>query len=569
MTNRRILALWFPRLGAERVLRADRGLLDVPVAVVRETANLQTLCSLSLAAEAAGLRAGQPLRDARAMCPALITRAADPRGEAATLRALRRWAGQFSPWVAEEPPAALVVDLTGCAHLFGGEVPLLAQVEQDCADLGLSLQAGIADTLGAAWALSRFGGRNGGANGGAGGTAAQRSGDAIDQEARATRSRAVKRRNWERGGAAPSIHQAGAAADAARIAPPGRTRAAIAPLPMAALRLNAEDVAALHRLGLRRVEDLAGQPRAAIARRFGRAVVQRLDQALGLEPEPVSPAAAETRFALRLGLPDPIGLTDDVTAAIDLLLPRLSARLERAGRGARRVRLQAFRCDHEFRSIEVGLARPSFDPARIRPLLLLKLDQIDAGPGIDALRIEAYVTEPVHARQHKGQLEVTADVTSRTAGSTAMDDLIGRLGARVGMEAITRLHPADSHIPEKSAQVLAAAWSAPAPDWPASPVPRPAVIWRPEPVTVPAAPSPGGARPGPPAAFRWRRRARACVAATGPERIAPEWWLDDPAWRSGVRDYWHVVTGDGERLWLYYAHGGEMSGGWFCQGSFK
>jgi protein ImuB len=145
---------------------------------------------------------------------------------------------------------------------------------------------------------------------------------------------------------------------------------------------------------------------------------------------------------------------------------------------------------------------------------------------------------------------------------TAMDDLIGKLGARLGTEAVIRLHPADSHIPEKSAQVLSAAWSAPAaPPWPEPRAPRPLVVFRPESVAAPEVPHL-------PARFRWRRRDLAVVSATGPERIAPEWWLDDPAWRSGARDYWHVVTDAGEALWLFYAHGAEVSGGWFCQGRF-
>ena len=71
-----------------------------------------------------------------------------------------------------------------------------------------------------------------------------------------------------------------------------------------------------------------------------------------------------------------------------------------------------------------------------------------------------------------------------------------------------------------------------------------------------------------PARFRWRGRTHATAAATGPERIAPEWWLDEPDWRSGVRDYWRVTTAAGDRLWLYYAHGNLMSSGWFCHGRF-
>ncbi len=554
MADKRILSLWFPRLGAERLLRRDPALALVPFAVVRDRNNMQQLDSLSAEAEAAGLRPGQPLRDAQAMCPALVTRLANEQAERDFLIRLRRWAGKYSPWVSDQPPASLLIDLTGSAHLFGGEEMLLETVQDDCARLGLTVCGGIADTVGAAWALARYAGQP---------AQAGRSGDAIDQEARATRARAVKRRNWERGGPPPPAHTARPLRNAPpRIAPPGRTRSAIAPLPVAALRLPGDAVTALTRLGLRQVGDLAGMPRAALGRRFGADVLLRLDQALGVTAEPLSPARPETRFAVRLGLPEPIGLESDILAALDRLLPALTDRLRRKGRGARRVRLQMFRTDRTMQQIEAGLARASADPDRIRPLLAMQLGDVDAGFGFDMLRLEAPVSEPLHPHQHKGQLAATRQATDRAADRTgALDDLISRLGARIGLDTITRLHPAESHIPEKTAKMLAAAWSEPEHDWPDPPAPRPLLLWRPEPVHARASPTL-------PLAFRWRRRDFATLRATGPERISPEWWLDDADWRSGVRDYWQVVTGSGERLWLFYAHGGALSPGWFCHGAF-
>jgi len=553
MPARRILSLWFPRLGAERLLRRSGDLPPRPFAVVADAGNMQVLASLNDLAEAEGLRPGQPLRDACAICPSLATAFRNPQAEAQFLTALRRWAGRFSPWVSEEPPDGLMIDLTGAAHLYGGEAGVLAAVAGDCARLGLTVQAGIADTPGAAWALARHAGRE---------AAAARSGDAIDQEARATRSRAA-RRHWTKGGTGGALPPALPPQPVARIAPPGHTRAALAPLPLAALRIDADTVAGLARLGLRRIGDVMGMPRAGLARRFGADLVRRLDQALGVEPEPLSPARPPLHFAVRLSLPDPIGLAEDIMAGIDRLLPALSGRLAAAGRGARRLRLQLWRSDHTMQAIEIGLARPTAEAERIRPLLMLKMGEVDPGFGIDAIRIEAHVTEPVHARQVAGQIAATEAVARRggAGADTAMEDLIGRLGTRLGLEAITRLHPADSHIPEKAATVMAAAWSAPHDRWPAPPVPRPVVTFRPEPVAAPDDPMP-------PARFRWRRRDFVTVAATGPERIAPEWWLDDPDWRSGPRDYWRVETATGERLWLFYAHGGAVPGGWSMAGDF-
>ncbi|WP_141703027.1 Y-family DNA polymerase, partial [Cereibacter johrii] len=159
MARRRILSLWFPRLGAERLLRRRNDTLPPPFAVVGDRQGAQVLVSVSAEAEALGLGPGQGLRDATAICPHLMTASEDPASEAAFLAALRRWAGKFSPWVAEEPPAGLMINLTGCAHLFGGEEEVLGVVEADCAGLGLTVRAAVADTPGAAWALARHAGR--------------------------------------------------------------------------------------------------------------------------------------------------------------------------------------------------------------------------------------------------------------------------------------------------------------------------------------------------------------------------------------------------------------------------
>ena len=537
-------------MGAERLLRQARVTEEQPFAVVQDTGKTQVISSLSVSAEGWGLSHGQPLRDALAMCPDLITRLQNRQLEARFLVSLRRWASKFSPWVAEEIPNALVIDLTGCAHLFGGELGVIQQVELDCLNLGLSVHIGMADTRGAAWALARYVGQPLGLS---------RTGDAIDQEAPATRSRAGKRRNWERGGQPPRLQSS--QGGFARIAAPGFTQQALAPLPVAALRLEDHVITSLNRLGLRRVENLMDQPRAAIARRFGKGTIYRMDQALGVAPEPISPAKQSLHLACRLTLPEPIGLIEDMLAALDKLLPRLAASLTAKGRGVRRLRLEAYRTDQTMQSVEVGLARPSADMALIRQLLIIKLEDIKVEFGIDVLRVVAAQTEPIYAHQHKGKIKAGPAVAARLSQNTELDDLIGKLGARIGLEAITRLHPGDSHIPEKASQVLAAAWSMPQMDWPIVLRARPLIYFQPEPIVAAEVPKV-------PLHFKWRGQSHELQSAQGPERIAPEWWLAERAWRSGTRDYWLVVTKSGDRLWLYFAHGGAISGGWFCHGRF-
>ncbi len=517
---------------------------------MEERSNMQVISTLTAAAEREGLSVGQPLRDAHAMCAHLRSRSRNVQAEAAFLTALRRWAGQFSPWISEAPPQGLAADMTGCAHLFGGEAALIALIEAECAAMGLSVELGLADTLGAAWALARYAGAE---------ATSDRSGDAIDQEAPATRSRAVKRRHWTRGGAAPQ--KLDLPRGTGRIAAPGQTYAVLSGLPVAALRLEPDVTAQLNRLGLRRIGDLLGQPRASLARRFGKGLVLRLDQAMGSAPEPVSPARVPDHFAVRLTLPEPIGLMEDLVAGVARMLPRLCAKLEARGMGARSLRLEAHRSDQAAEGAVLTLARPSRDPARILPLLEMKLEGIDAGYGIDMLRLEVVQAEPLHARSPAGHRQAVAAARTRLQEGAALEDLCGRLGARIGLEAITRRHPADSHIPEKTATVQAAAWSVPAADWPVPALPRPLLLWPPELVAAPE-------HAQPPARFRWRGRDWDLALATGPERIAPEWWLDNPEWRSGTRDYWVVTTAAGSRLWLFFAHGAGLSSGWFCQGSF-
>lgn len=544
MKPRRILSLWFPRLAAERLIRLEPSLGEVPLAVAARTGSADHLASLSQAASEAGLSRGMGLADARAICPDLVTRSANPHHEAAFLAALQRWAGRFSPWVATEGGEALIVDITGCAHLFGGEEGMAAELETDCANFRLTQRIGIADTPGAAWAVARYAGQ---------GASAARSGDAVDQEARATRSRAAKRSKWNRVART-------APATVPRIVPPGQTRAALAPLPIAALRLTDDSHTTLTRLGLHTIGDIARLPRGALARRIGLDALRRLDQAQGAEPEPVSPARPPSHFACRLSLPDPIGLEEDLLAGIDRLLTPLCEALQTKARAARRLRLTAFRADGSWQSVEIGLARPAQEAAHIRPLLALKIKDIDAGYGIDTLRLHAHVTEPYNPTQHRGHFEAAAEARAKAdaGGGEDFESLLSRLGARIGLEAMTRYAPAESHIPEKAATVMAAAYSKPVESWPEPATARPLTMFPPEFVTPL-----DDARP--PQSFRWRRREFRRRSATGPERIAPEWWLDDPAWRSGPRDYWRVETQTGERLWLFEARG---TGGWFAQGNF-
>ncbi len=487
--TRRVLSLWFPRLASDRVLRARPA--EAPFALILDQNNAKWLYCLNKAAEARGLSRGMSCSDALVYCPDLITRPADPRADRRFLLMLCRWAMRYCPWVGIEGRDGLVLDITGSAHLIGGEEELVDDLKHRLGRSGLTAEIGLANTRGAAWGLARHGGGIAG------------SGDMLETLGR---------------------------------------------LPVEALRLETEVTTVLQRLGLRSIADFARIPRATLARRFGPVSLMRLDQTLGNQPEEISPLASPPHYGVRMTLPEPIGLTADVIAGTSRLLRRLCTKLDAREAGARVLCLTLRRVDQENRQVELRLARPSRDPSGILPLFERGVGEVDAGYGIDRMRLEAVRVEPLPARQ--------ISHTSNCAHRDGLDDLITRLGIRIGLENILRFLPADSHIPERGFSIASAAYSRAERGW-SGLRPRPILLFPPEPIA--------GIGSTPPARFRWRRMALTVGRATGPERIAPEWWLIDDAWRTGVRDYWKVETMQGRRLWLYHT---PRCPGWFVHGEF-
>jgi protein ImuB len=509
--RRRIISVALPWLAAEHRLRVEgQPGLEAPFGVVERAAGTLRLAGVNRAGSAAGLGAGMGLSDARAVCPGLLTRPAAPERLAGFLGALARWAERFSPLVGQDLGPALALDATGVAHLFGGEQAMLRALVAALGEHGLTGRAAIADTKGAAWALAHHGGA------------------------------------------------------VTAVAPPGQTRQAIGDLPVAALRIEPEMAQALAGVGLATIEPLTRMPRGALARRFGIEAMRRLDQALGAEPEPIAPEARLPVFSARLTLPEPVGLVADVMAGLELLLERLCGQLETHQMGARRLQLTMRRVDGADQRAEIRLARPGRNPMRLRELFAPKLAEIEAGFGIDALRLAAPEVEPLKPAQLSQRHRETE--AARLAG------LVSALGNRIGFENVVRFLPADSHAPERAVTMAAAAYSEPE-RWPRTGPPRPIILFAPEPLRCPEDPPQAtGAGAGaslPPPAFLWRAQRLTTLRAHGPERLSPEWWLDNPAWRAGMRDYWRVETEQGPRLWLFHtpAHG-RAAPAWHAHGCF-
>ena len=320
----------------------------MPFALTWQQNNTDRLYCLNQAAEQEGLDRGMGLADARALCPTLQTMPADREADHRFLLLLARWAGRYCPWVGLEGEDGLVMDVTGSTHLFGGELALLERLEDRLEHAGLSVQLGLAETRGGAWALAHFG---------------------ADRPL------------------------------ADRVVAPGNSLAVLGALPITALRLEEKIVTGLLRLGVRTIEDLYALPRATLTRRFGLGPLMRLDQALGHREEAISPLSEPTHYGVRMSLPDPIGLADDVMAVAGKLLERLCGKLEQHGVGARLLQLTMRRLDQAASQVELRLARPMREAERILPLFERGVGEVDAGFGIDMVRLEAVVVEPMAEEQ--------------------------------------------------------------------------------------------------------------------------------------------------------------------------
>ena len=467
----------------------------VPFALVERTTRGLVLSGVNAPARALGLRRGQAHADARAIAPQLQSAPAEPERDAAALNRLALWAERFSPCVAIDPLTAglegLFLDMTGGAHLFGGETSLLGEIEARLQGAGIPARAAIADAPGAAWAMARF--------------------------------------------------------SRERIAPEGRAGEALASLPVEALRLGEGTQTLLRRFGLKRIGDLCGLPRAGLARRFrgeeGIALVRRLDQALGQSSEPLEPVRPVPLYRAWRVFPEPLIDMEGVGFALPPLVEALAAQLDRDGKGARRLVLTAFRVDGRTTAIEAGLSIPAARPAHLLRLLKERgLERLDLGFGADALMLSADKAEAASSRQ--------ADLGHEPAraGEDALAALIDRIEARLGEG--TALAPAlrDSHIPERSE-----AWRKASPDGLAVKPDggggaRPLFLFDPpEPIEA-LAELPDSA----PARFVWRRATRRVLRAEGPERLSPDWWRPPTAPRPDrTRDYYRVEDEDGRRYWLY------------------
>ncbi|MDB5506930.1 MAG: hypothetical protein JWR75_1568 [Devosia sp.] len=498
------------------------------------------LAALDPAASAAGLFVGQSLADARALVPNLAVREIDRAFLDRKFADFADWHSNASPLVAALPDQAawgdLILDITGVAHLFGGEAAMLETVISRLSRQGFTVAGSVADSVGAAWALAHY---------------------------------------------APGTIEDGDAATA------------LAELPVAALRLDEHEITALLQLGLKRIGQLYGRDRKALQARFGVRLVNRLDQALGRVEERITPRLplidlfAEQRFA------EPVGLIDDVLMCTADLAVRLAHTLELKNLGAQTFHLFLYRVDHQVMTLSINASRATRDSGHIARLFANRAERLageyDAGFGIDCIRLAASSLTETAA------LQLGAFGTSEA--SADLDRLYDRMTSRLGPLAVVHSRFVDTHIPERAVRLEPVIARTPpiAVTPPDAAQLRPLrLLPAPEPIEVIAA-----VPDGPPATMIWRRITYRFAKASGPERIEAEWWrsgrkldvLDPPRTRSAVidpkttlhlpkleafeaeatlRDYYVAEDDGGRRFWIFRRglYGANATPGWFMHGIF-
>lgn len=462
------------------------------------------LTGMDVRAAALGIKLSMSLADARAICPDLYAVEAEPEEDMRALDAIAAWCERFTPIVVVNAPGGLFLDVTGCGHLFGDEAELRDQLAARLATQGFSGSIALAPTPGAAWAFARYG---------------------------------------------------------AGVQTIPDLTAALAPLPVEALRLDEAAASLLRRLGLKTIGQVTEAPRASFAARAGERALLRLDQALGRAPEALAPRRPPPPlFATRRFL-EPIFSVEAMLSVTQALCEDVIKKLEARGAGARQLHLHLFGVDGGDRLISIGVSCPE---RALKPLMRLfreKLDRaadgLNAEFGIEAARLDV-------AQLTRIELEDGAFLDA-PADERSVASVVDVISTRLGPKAVLRGGQGDTHNPEK-ASVWRAALRA-APEGAKIDAPKDGVMRRP--LTLFASPQPvetlAAVPDGPPIRFRWRRVLREIVCAEGPERISGDWLRE-----GGVRDYYRVEDRQGQRYWIYRDghYGGARAPRWFVHGLF-
>ncbi len=425
----RWISIWFPYWKTDELARRFPQTRVQSVVVYARVKGRMIITGSNAIAREAGIQQDMLLADARAMVSDLQTIQDKPALLDQVLTQLANWCIRFSPFVALDLPDGIWIDASGCAHLWGGELAYIKDIHIRMRALGYQTRITIADTMGAAWAQSRYGG------------------------------------------------------EALTIIPIGQHAAYLAGLPPAALRLEERVVEKLNRLGLFQIRDLLNMPMASLRRRLGEDSIRCLQQALGYRHIAVQPIQLPVEWTERLPCLDPVTHAKGIEYAIDVLLKRITKRLADVGKGIRQVQIQAYRVDRKMETMMVQVLEATNQADYIFKLFELKIPLCSPGPGIETFVLDVLST---------GEM-ITAQPSILTGEQRdhqkAMHMLMDRLTTKIGIDRVFHFQPKPIHWPEHSLQKVHGAIDMATESWPQQTT-RPAVLLNPpQPIQV-AAPIP-------------------------------------------------------------------------------
>lgn len=399
------MAIWFRHLLTDGLALRRPDLKGLPFVLVAPVKNKIIVTASSAPAEQQGVFAGVAAADARAAVAGLMVINDTPGKAAKLLRLLGLWCIRYTPVVAIDLPDGLILNLSGCAHLWIDERGYLKEIVLKLRNAGFDARAAIADTPGAAWAISRF------------------------------------------GKTSPIVES-------------GLQIQALAALPPAALRLEPDVLERLHKLGFRTIGNLISIPASVLRRRFGNMLLLRMDQALGKKEEELVPLVPPVPYVERLPSLEPIRTALGIEIAIEKLLSALCIRLKTEGKGLRKAVLKCHRIDG--RKVQIGITtnRGSQNLQHLHKLFKLQIAKIEPALGIDLFVLEALKIVDVDTVQEQLWAE------TKGLEDAALAELLDRVAGKIGAAAIGRYLPAEHYWPEKSVKLAVSLQEEPGTTWP-------------------------------------------------------------------------------------------------------
>lgn len=387
--QKRFISIWFRHLRTDWFARRNASLRNISFVLSSAVHGKKIVSAANSSAELQGIYTGMAIADAKAVIPGLVVLDDIPGLAAKLLTGMAEWCIRFTPAAAPDEPDGLLLNVTGCAHLWGGEEQYLTDIYKRFKDFGYDVRIAVADTIGAAWAVARFGREQ----------VIIKSGEQMD---------------------------------------------ALLPLPAAALRIDPLITTRLEKLGLSAVGSFMHMPRPSLRRRFGSQILQRINEALGYEEEWIIPVQPVEPFHERLPCIDPILTAKGIEIALQRLLSALCNRLQLEEKGLRTAVLKCYRLDGKMEKIEIGTNRPSSNPQHLFKLFENKIGNIEPALGIELFTLDAPRTENLPIAQEK--LWETTDALN----DKELSELLDRIEGKVGADQIHRYIPAEHYWPERS-----------------------------------------------------------------------------------------------------------------------